>query len=72
MVFKFSGYRASSMVNALTLYLYIKSNSCSGLILFFSSKSLEDILELKFSTLDISPDFACQAASTEPKYSSNL
>ena len=72
MVFRFSGYRASSMVKTLTLYLYIKSNSCSGMILFFSSEILEDILGLKFSTLDISPNFACQAASTEPKYSSNL
>ncbi|MBA7591362.1 hypothetical protein ES708_33516 [subsurface metagenome] len=72
MVFRFSGYRASSMVNTLTLCLCIKFISCSGMILFFSSKSLEDILLLKFSTLDISPDFACQAASTEPKYSSSL
>jgi hypothetical protein len=42
------------------------------MILFFSSKILEDILGLKVSNLDVSPDFACQAASTEPKYSSNL
>ena len=72
MVFKLSGYWASSMVITLTLCLSIKSNSCSGLILFFSSKILEDILGFKFSILDISPDFACQAVSTEPKYSSNL
>ncbi len=72
MVFRFSGYKASSMVNTLTLNLYIKSNYCSGLIVFFSSKILEDILLLKFSTLDISPDFARQATSTEPKYSISL
>jgi len=46
MVFRFSGYWASSMVNTLTLYLCIKSISCLGLILFFSSKILEDIFEI--------------------------
>jgi len=35
MVFRFSGYWASSMVNTLTLYLCIKSISCLGLILFW-------------------------------------
>jgi len=42
------------------------------LVLFFSSEIRADILGLKFRILDISPDFACQAASAEPKNLSNL
>jgi len=46
MVLRLSGYWASSMVITLTLCLCIKSSSCSGLILFFSSKILVAIIFL--------------------------